>query len=194
MKETLNQDTEPHESCRRLGWRRGMGPSVAAYEWLTDSQCCWHKLKKCEEVVKISAAAHRIARKLAAVRNEQTQTRRVLHSSLLTFHRIARRRSFFSAFKKEVNSHYNTSVTLEFMPHEFFGTLSQLFPPFKAVWVCCVSSYGFIKNPQRDPEGLSTHSLETFEWNVALDCSVRYARIYDILFQYLSILIINWLF
>lgn len=81
MKETLNQDTEPHESCQRLSWRRGMGPSVAAYEWLTDSQCCWHKLKKCEEVVKISAVARHIAWKPASVKNEQTQIRRMLHSS-----------------------------------------------------------------------------------------------------------------
>lgn len=35
MNETLNQDTEPHESCQQPRWRRGMGPSVAAYEWFT---------------------------------------------------------------------------------------------------------------------------------------------------------------
>lgn len=57
MNEALNQDTGPHESRQQLSWRRGMGPSVAAYEWLTDSQCFWHQLKKCEEVVKIRAAA-----------------------------------------------------------------------------------------------------------------------------------------
>lgn len=37
MKETLNQDTAHHESCQQLSRRGGMGPSVAAYEWLTDS-------------------------------------------------------------------------------------------------------------------------------------------------------------
>ena len=81
MKETLNQDTEPHESCQPQSWRRGMGPSVAAYEWLTDSQCCWHKLKKCEEVVKISAGSRCIAWKPASVRNEQTQK---LHAPFVT--------------------------------------------------------------------------------------------------------------
>lgn len=66
MKGTLNQDTELHESCQQLSWRGGMGPSVAAYEWLTDSRCVWHELQKCEEVVKISAAPRRASRNPAS--------------------------------------------------------------------------------------------------------------------------------
>lgn len=129
MKETLNQDTEPHESCQQLSWRRGMRPSVAAYEWLTDSQCCWHKLKKCEEVVKISAAARCIAWKPASVKDEQTQIRCVLHSSLWRFTELRGGIFFFVCvwvLWNKINSHYNTSVTPKFMLRELFASFFPL--------------------------------------------------------------------
>lgn len=100
MNEALNQDTGPHESRRRLSWRRGMGPSVAAYEWLTDSQCFWHQLKECEEVAKIRAAAR-------CTSSPQSKTSKPKYARApfvtLTFYKIAGRRgggaaAFFFSF------------------------------------------------------------------------------------------------
>lgn len=102
MNEALNQDTGPHESRRRLSWRRGMGPSVAAYEWLTDSQCFWHQLKECEEVAKIRAAAR-------CTSSPQSKTSKPKYARApfvtLTFYKIAGRRgggaaAFFFLFLK----------------------------------------------------------------------------------------------
>lgn len=86
MKETLNQDAEPHESCQLQSWRRGMGPTGAAYERPTDSGLCWHK-KRCEEVVKISAGLCHEAWKPVLVKKRKKGKPQIFsahHSSLLT--------------------------------------------------------------------------------------------------------------
>lgn len=82
MKGTLNQDTEHHESCQQLSWRGGIGPSVAAYEWLTDSCCFPHEQQKCEEVVKISAASSPRIPESCLSQDKQTRMHFVPHSSL----------------------------------------------------------------------------------------------------------------
>lgn len=106
MNEALNQDTGPHESRQQLSWRRGMGPSVAAYEWLTDSQCFWHQLKKCEEVVKIRAAARCTSSPQSKSSKPKYAARSIRHPDVLQNCRMEGGYFFFSPKREKSSPQY----------------------------------------------------------------------------------------
>lgn len=139
-----------------------MGPSVAAYEWLTDSQCFWHKLKKCEEVVKISAAARctswnptSLTPKYAACSIRHSDVLRncigghlcVITQDKFSLHCICNTNSFSG----------NCLLTLSW-------SFSVVFPVkgffFFFFWV---HVYGCKDAPQSDLLSLA-HSCDTFQW------------------------------